>query len=140
MPKLTICLLCLCGTKEQNNHMDQLPNSMECCREGQGTMSIGFGAASPLKLLPIATVCTPQMTFHSPFTPKNQSIQEQLQMLPFPSSFPLSSSSSQDQALLWHFPTCAIYQSYIKLSLNMRTQLPLNNPKITELMDRIPGL
>lgn len=139
MPKLTICLLYLCGTKEQIYHMDQIHNSMKFCREVQGTMFTGVWGS-----------ITPQTSRNSHYlqSPKEislsicslESAQEQLQMLPFPNSCPVSSSRSQDQALLWHFPTHAIYQNYIKLPLNTRTQLPLNNPKITELIDRIPLL
>lgn len=139
MPKLTICLLCLCGTKEQINPMDQIHNSMESCREGQRTTFIQvWGRITPQTSPSSHCLQSPNGILVSIYSLKP--IQEQLQMLPFPNSFPISPARSQDQALLWHFPTDTIYQNYIKLSLNTRTQLPLNNPKITELMDRIPLL
>lgn len=141
MPKLTICLLYLCGTKKQISHTDQIHNSRECWREVQGTTFIWlWGSITITPRTSHSSHClqSPNEISFSIYSP--EPIQEQLQMFPFPNSCPVSSSRFQDQALLWHFPTHAIYQNCIKLPLNTRTQLPLNNPKITELMDKIPLL
>lgn len=139
MSKLTICLLYLCGTKEQIYHMDQIHNSMNCCREVQGTtFRWVWGSITPPTSRNSHYLQSPNEISLSIYSLK--SIQEQLQTLSFPNSCPVSSSRPQDQALFWHFPTHAIYQNYIKLPLNTRMQLPLNNLKITEFTGRIPLL
>lgn len=136
---MTICLLYLCGTKEQIYHMDQIHNSVNCCREVQGTtFRWVWGSITPPTSHNSHYLQSPNEISLSIYS--LESIQEQLQTLPFPNSCPVSSSRPQDQALLWHFPTHAIYQNYIKLPLNTRMQLPLNNLKITEFTGRIPLL